>query len=178
MLFKLMLCTSRLPALSQVALNTNSLLPVTSGKRMKHFYEFPTQSDFESSILVLTGATQSKALNAKVSLAIEQLFIYMMDSNLLEATDSLRAAVESGIKERHSVLGSGRIKKGNAAEEEQGTAVMKAASDRLLSLLEILEMSVGKQPQPRTEKSTSDLLMTSFGSPLSSAPESETDDDG
>ena len=175
-LFDVLVSTSRLPPIAQVALNTNSLLPVTCGKVLKHVYDPPAQSDFESEILVLV-ATKSFALNAKVSLLIEQLFLYMMDSDLVEATDRLRDAVEQGIKERQSVYGSGRGKKGNADEEEQGKIVLQASSERLFGLLEILALSAGKEPQPRRTKHKSLTQFPSFGSSLSSAPESETEDD-
>ncbi|KAF2689835.1 hypothetical protein K458DRAFT_439015 [Lentithecium fluviatile CBS 122367] len=174
--FEVMMSTSRMPPLSQVTLNANSFLPILCGKSTKRIHNVPSQADFEGEILILTGATQSFALNAKMSLIVEQLFFYMMDNDLLEATERLRIAVEHGIRERQSVYGSGTGKKGNAREEEQGRVVMHAASERLLGLLEVLEMSAGKKPQPRKEKSEL-LLFASFGSSLSSAPESESDDD-
>lgn len=176
MVFNVFLSTSRLPALSHIALNANSLLPVASGKALQPIYDSPVQSELESSILTLGGATQSFALNAKVSLLIEQLFIYMLDNDLLEATDRLRAAVEFGIEVRQSVHGSNKGRRGNAAEEEQGSAVMQAASERLLGLLEVLEMSAWKEPQPQKKKSKLLPLFSSFGSSLSPAPESEPDD--
>lgn len=175
-IFNVLISTSQLPAISQVALNTNSLLPVTCGKVMKHIYDPPMQSDFESEILILV-ATKSFAPNAKISLLVEQLFIYMLDNDLLEATGRLRVAVEVGIKERQSVYGSGKGRKGNAVEEEQGRIIMHAASERLLGLLEVLELSAGKEPRPRKETSKSLTQFPSFGSSLSSAPESEAGDD-
>jgi hypothetical protein len=174
--FDVLVSTSRLPAISQVALNANSLIPVTCGKVMKHVAELPAQSDFETEILLLV-ATQSFAKNAKVSLLIEQMFIYMLDNDLLEATDRLRIAVEHGIKERQSVYGTGKGRKGNASEEEQGKSIMQAASERLLGLLEVLEMSAGKEPRPRKQNSEPLTQFPSFGSSLSSAPESDVDGD-
>ena len=101
----------------------------------------------------------------------------MMTEALIEATSSLRQAIETGIEERHKVHGIGG-KKANAEEEEHGRMLMAASSGRLLGLLEVLEMSAGKPPRPRKEKTNSESFFLSFGSSLSSAPETETDDDG
>jgi hypothetical protein len=168
--FDVLVSTSRLPPASQVALNTNSLLPVTCGKVMKHAYDLPEQKHFEGEILVLV-ATNSFARNAKVSIIVEQLFIYMLDNDLLEPTDRLREAIEYGVRERQAVYGTGAGRRGNADEEEQGQVILQATSERLLGLLEVLEMSAGKEPEPRKGKSAVGLL--SFGSSLSDAPDTE-----
>jgi hypothetical protein len=168
--FDILVSTSRLPPALQVALNANSLLPVTCGKVMKLMYDPPQQQHFESETLILV-ATNSFARNAKVSIIVEQLFMYMLDNDLLEPTDRLRAAIEYGVRERQGVYGTGAGKRGNAHEEEQGQVIIQNSSERLLGLLEVLEMFAGKEPQPRKAKSAVELL--SFGSSLSDAPDTE-----
>ncbi|KAJ4295270.1 hypothetical protein N0V90_007281 [Kalmusia sp. IMI 367209] len=171
-----LITTSRLSPHHQLAFNVNLTIPLTSKRYPEYTTEAPTQSDLETLLLPCRARTQSYVANAKLSLLQEQVFLYMMGEELIEATSSLRQAMETGIEERHKVHGIGGIK-ANLEEEEHGKTLMAASSGRLLSLLEVLEMSAGKPPRPRKEKNKSEPLLSSFGSSLSPAPESETDDD-
>jgi hypothetical protein len=156
----------------QMALNANLLLFLVHGGLPDLQ---PTQSHLEDYLLPSRASTETYARNAKLSLIIEQMFMYMMSTQALEATDSLRKAVERGCEERGKVYGTGRIKKGDAAEEGHGRLMLQSSTDRLLGLLEILEISKGKPPQPRRDASHS--LSLSFTSELSSLPESDMEED-
>jgi hypothetical protein len=175
MTFKVLLSTSKLPDLLQVAFCANLLLPLVSGTIPDYFRYEPKQADFESTLLTLKGTTQSFAANAKISFILEQLLIYMMSQDALTATDALRKAMEGGIEARRSVKG----KKRNAEDEDPAKILMEACSERLLGMLEVLEMAAGKSPQPLIVKVTSGPTFLSFGSgsPLSSAPDSDTEED-
>jgi hypothetical protein len=161
----------------QLAFNVNLLYPLISSEPPPFFIRHPTQQDFEE--ILLKATTQSFAANAKISFILEQTFMYMMNENALIPNDALRKAMEAGIEARHKVWGSGKGKRGNVEEEDQAKELMKASSERLLGLLEVLEMAAGKPPQPSTTKGRvgAGLLLNSFGSgtSLSSAPESETE---
>lgn len=141
----------------------------------------PTQEHFEKKLLSLKGTTQSYAANAKISLILEQLFMYMMKQDALEPTKALRKAMETGIEARKGVHGTGKGKKGNAQEEEQAKESVYASSERLLGLLEVLEMAAGMPPQMAQGKGRAGIASAflSFGSAssLSPAPESETETD-
>jgi hypothetical protein len=173
--FNILLLTSKMPGLLQVAFCANLLLPLVSRGLPNYFHHEPTQQQFESTLLTLKATKQSFAENAKISLILEQMVIYMMSQDMLVATEALRKAVEYGIEARHSVKG----KKRNAEDEEQAKVLMEACSERLLDLLEVLEMAAGKPPQPLIVSGRNGAVFSSFGSgsPLSSAPDSETDGD-
>jgi hypothetical protein len=177
--FQVMLSTSKMPAWSQMAFNANLLLPLVSGTLPDYLHNQLTQQHFEAILLPLKGTTQSFAANAKISLILEQMFLYMMSQDALTASDTLRTAIEMGIQARHGVHGTGRGKKGNAEEEGQARAIMEACSERLLGSLELLEIAAGKPPQPQPQKGKGGLTLLSFasGSSLSPAPDSETDED-
>ncbi len=154
----------------------NLLLPLSSGSLPDYFRYDPTQEHFESILLPLQSTKQSFADNAKVSLVLEQLFMLMMNENVLKPTYALRKAMETGIEARHGVYGSGRGKKGNAGEERQAKDLMQASSGRLLGMLEVLEIVAGKLPQRKADRKHSALLSFGSGSPLSSAP-NDTEED-
>ncbi|KAF1957032.1 hypothetical protein CC80DRAFT_53606 [Byssothecium circinans] len=176
-IFSLIISTSRLPKDARLALHVNLLLPFVSSRIENYFKKAPTQAEFTTQLLPLRASSQRFAHNAKISLILEQIFLYMISEKLLLVNDALRMAVEAGIEARQKVYGTGKSKKGNAEEEEQGKEIMEATSMRLLGLLELLEMAAGVEPQPRKAMSKSKpFLLSSFGSSLSSAPESETDD--
>jgi hypothetical protein len=177
--FQVLLSTLKMAELLRVAFCANLLLPLVSGKIPEFFRYKPTQQDFESTLLTLKGTTQSFAANAKISLILEQLFIYMMSEDELKATEALRTAMESGIEARQSVYGTGKGRKGNAQEEAQSKILMDACSERLLGLLEVLEMKEGKPPQLLQVNLNGSLAFPSFGSgsSLSEAPESDMDEE-
>jgi hypothetical protein len=162
--FQVLLTTSKMPDLVQVAFCANLLLPLASGTIPDYFRYEPTQQHFESTLLTLKSTTQSFAANAKISLILEQLLLYMV-----------RQALESGIQARHNVAG----KKRNAEDEGHSKLLMENCSERLLDLLELLEMAAGKSSHPMLAQSTSRSVLLSFGSgsPLSSAPDSDTEAD-
>jgi hypothetical protein len=173
--FQVLLTTSKMPDLVQVAFCANLLLPLASGTIPDYFRYEPTQQHFESTLLTLKGTTQSFAANAKISLILEQLLLYMVRQDALTANDALRTAIESGIQTRHNVAG----KKRNAEDEGKSKLLMENCSERLLDLLELLEMAAGKSSHPMIAQSTSRSVLLSFGSgsPLSSAPDSDTEAD-
>ncbi|KAF2259730.1 hypothetical protein CC78DRAFT_524318 [Lojkania enalia] len=177
-IFSLLISTSNLSPRLQMGLNANLLLPLLSGQLPDYTVIDPTQSHLEVIFLPSRATTHSYATNAKISLVLEQMFIYMLNSKSLIATDALRKAVELGIEARHSVYGTAKGKKGNAAEEEQAKLLMEQSSERLLGLLEVLEINTGKPPQPYRAKSQS-FVMSSLSSDLSfsTPPGSNTEDD-
>ena len=176
-IFSVLLSTSKLPGLFHLAFCSNLLLPLVSGTLPDYFYYEPTQQHFEDTLLTLKATRQSFATNAKISLVLEQMLMYMMSRNALTPTDSLRTSMENGIQTRHSVSGTGKGKKGNIEEETQGRDLMKACSERMLGMLDVLEIAAGKPPQ-RLQKSTgAPFLSFGSGSSLSSAPDSDTDVD-
>lgn len=175
MLFNVFLTTLAIPGPVKVMFLANLLLPFVNRTLPDYFRYDPTQDHFESILLPLRGR-QSFAENAKVSLILEQLFMLMMANDGLEPTDTLRAAMETGIQARHNVYGSGRGKRGNAGEEKQARDLMQASSGRLLGMLEVLEIMSGKPPQKRAHRKYSAFWSFGSGSPLSSAP-SDTEED-
>lgn len=166
-----------MPERLQIAFNVNLLLPLVNRKIPEYFRHEPTQEHLETTLLPLKGTTQSYAANAKISLILEQMFMYMMTCNALTPTDALRQAMETGIAARHSVYGTGRGKRGNAEEEQQSQGLMEASSERLLGLLEVLGISAGKAPQPLKNKGKTGSVpvMLSFGSGSSLSPAPDSD---
>lgn len=163
--FSLLLSTTQLSEFEQLALNSNLLFPLVSAKVPNYAISAPIQSHFEDMIFPIRATVHTYERNAKVSLLLEQMFMDMMSSNSFQATDRLRKAVEAGIKARMTIKG----KKGNAQEEEQAKSLMEASGERLLGLLEILEVAAGMQPQERKRRSTSLAQFSSFDT-LSSPP--------
>jgi hypothetical protein len=161
--FKVLLSTSKMPGPFQLAFCANLLLPMVSGTLPDYFRYEPTQEHFEKTYLTLKSTNQSYATNAKISLIVEQMVIYMVSQDAFTATDELRKAMEAGIEARHSVYGTGRGKKGNAEE---------ACSERLLGVLELLEMAAGKALPP-VQTTLPTFLSFGSGSSLSPAPESD-----
>jgi hypothetical protein len=172
-LFQVLISTLKLSGRLRVAFCANLLLPLVTGKIPDLFRYELTQEHLESSLLALKSPTQSFAANAKISLILEQMFIYEMSQEVVKSSDALRSTMEAGIESRQSVHGTGRGKRGNAEEEAEGKAIMEACSERLLGMLEVLEMMDGKPPQPLGS------IFPSFGSgsSLSSAPGSDTEED-
>ncbi|KAF2737106.1 hypothetical protein EJ04DRAFT_574942 [Polyplosphaeria fusca] len=168
-IFGLLLSTSALAGQGQIALNANLLLPLLSGKLPDYTVIEPEQSHLES-ILPMRAATNSQATNAKITLILEQIFMYMMDQNLLKPTDTLRRAVEDGIVARCSVYGIARGRKG---EEEQAKGIMENSSERLQGLLDVLEISTGMDPPRRMESELSFATTSSLSSPPCSSTEEE-----
>jgi hypothetical protein len=178
-LFQVLLSTLRLDGSPRLAFNANLLLPMVSGKMPNYFRVEPTQEQMERIFLPLKGSTQSFVVNAKISIILEQMFLYMMNEDGLGSTESLRTAMEAGIKARKSVLGTGRGKRGNAEQEAQAVVLIEASSGRLLGLLEMIEMAAGKQPRRVARKARTRALRSfTSGSSLSPAPGSETETDG
>lgn len=179
-IFSILLSTSKLPDRTKISLSANLLLPFVTTRLPDYTSIEPIQSHFEEYILPRRATTQSYAANAKISLILEQMFMYMMSINSLEATDALREAVEIGVEERQSVYGTGGGKKGNAHEENQAKGIMSASSQRLLGLLEVLEIAAGKEPQPQPRgverETTINLSQMSSLSDLSSPPESSSEE--
>jgi hypothetical protein len=177
--FQVLLLTLQMTGTLRVAFCANLLLPLASGKIPDYFRYAPTQQEFESTLLLLKGTAQSFVANAKISLILEQMFIYMVSEDEFKATPAIRIATEAGIKARVNVYGTGRGKRGNAQEEAQAKILLEACSERLLSMLELLEMKEGKAPELLQVNMDDSSVFPSFGtgSPLSSAPESDTDED-
>jgi hypothetical protein len=177
-IFQALLSTLNLQGYPRLAFNANLLLPLVSGRMPNYFRVEPTQEQIERIFLPVKGSTQSYVANAKISIILEQIFLYMMNENELTATESLRTAMEVGIKARKSVHGTGRGKRGNAEQEAQAISLIEASSARLLGLLEMVEMAAGKQPRASTRKLRTPALRSfTSGSSLSPAPGSETEED-
>jgi len=174
MTFQVLLSTMKLSDDIRVAFTANLLHGMIASKPPSFFLRDPIQQDFEKTLLPLKGTTQSFAANTKISLILEQLFMYMMKNNALAPNPALRKAMEAGIQARRSVYGTGKGKRGNAEEEEQAKKLLQESSDRLLGLLEVLEMAHGKTPQSTRVKESA-LLSFGSGSSLSPAPDSETE---
>lgn len=178
--FSALISTSHLPPKVQFALNGNFLLSYVASSPPNFFLQEPTQVHLEEQLLPVRATSQSFAHNAKISLILEQMLLYMMNENLVEPTDALKEAAKSGIEARQKVHGSGKARKGNAKEEERSRLLMIATSDRILGLVEILGISVGQAPEvrpPRPQQRSKPALLLSFGPSLSSAPGSESDID-
>jgi hypothetical protein len=179
MTFKVVLSTLKMDPLAQIAFQMNLIRPLVSGTLPDYFLSDPVQAHFESQLLALKGSSQSFAVNAKIAIVLEQMFIYMMDKNAFIPTEALRRAVETGVRERQSVHGTAKGKRGNAQEEQNAKEVMEASSERLLSLLELLEIRAGKpaQPCPKRGSNVTILAFSSFtsASSLSSPPKSDVD---
>ncbi|KAF2655185.1 hypothetical protein K491DRAFT_758383 [Lophiostoma macrostomum CBS 122681] len=164
-----------LPEPLQIALNADLLRPLVKGELPDYISIRPTQSHMEDYFLPRRATAESYATNAKISLIVEQMFMYMMNAQALEATDRLRKAVENGCEARGSLYGTGRKKRGNATEESHAKFVLQSSTERLLGLLEVLEISKGKPPQPRQDTGRS--MSLSFNSDLSSPPESDIEEE-
>jgi hypothetical protein len=87
----------------------------------------------------------------------------MLSTKSLQATDELRRSVEDGITARRTAKG-----KKDASEGKLARKFLQASSQRLLGLLDVLEMAQGKAA-PALRASSSDL---------SSPPESMDEDLG
>lgn len=174
MTYNLLLSSSKLVGATRIAMLAKLLLPFV--KEGLHDYTTiePTQSDLEEDFLPRRARTQSYAMNAKFSLVVEHMFMHMMSTNSLQATDDLRSAVERGIKERLSVRGQG--KKGSKFEEHQGKVMLEASAERLLGLLEVLEIASNKPPQ-QPQKESETLSFISSTSELSSEPEGDSEEE-
>lgn len=179
LVFEVLLSTLQMPASAQLPFCVNLLFPLVSGTLPAFLYDKPTQEHLESILLPLRGTTQSFAANAKISLILEQIFLHVMSRDALRSTTGLQRAMEDGIKARKSVYGTARGKKGNAKEEEHGEKVMKASSERLLGLLDILEITSGKAPQhPSSSRKVNTVpvfLSFTSSSSLSPPPSSDTE---
>ena len=148
-----------------MAFNANLLLPLVSGTIPDYFNNQPMQQHFEKTLLPLRGTAQSFVANAKISLILEQMVLDMMSVDALTSSDALAIAFTTGIEARHGVYGTARGKRGTAEEETQAKAIMQACSERLLGLLELVDMVAGKAPRDRSGVSFGS------GSELSSPPE-------
>ncbi|KAI8935587.1 hypothetical protein NX059_008153 [Plenodomus lindquistii] len=179
--FHVLISTTTLPSRSKIAFLANLLVPLVSGFVPDYFQFDPAPEHLETILLPLKTDGQSFAVNAKITLVLEQMFLYTMQQNTLTPTQKLRQTMEDGIKARQSVYGAGKGKKGNAEEESQATELMATSSNRLLGLLEILEMSA-KNPahtltvQGRKDAAPAKASFTS-GSSLSPAPDSATEEE-
>lgn len=176
MLFNVYLTTLAMPNRTKYMFLANLLTPFVSGKLPDYFRFDPTQDHFESVLLTLKGS-QSFAANAKVSLILEQLFMLMLADDQLKATEELREAMEAGIQARLNAYGSGRGRRGNAGEERQARELMIDSSDRLLGMLEMLEIMAGRPPQKKADRKGSTFASFESGSPLSSAPSNMEEDE-
>ena len=178
-MFKTLTSTMRIPDHLQLAFNSNLLLPLISGSVPDYLHTEPTQDHFERKLFPLTSTSLNFSANAKISLIIERLFMYMISKKALTPTIALRQSMETGIEARHKVTHNAKRRKRNAEEDAQAQELMAASSERLLGLLEVLKISAGKVPQQweRTDKLAPGSVFLSFstGSPLSSAPDSDTE---
>jgi hypothetical protein len=176
--YNIIVSTLKLPGPLQVSFQHNLLHPLITGSASQHLRYEPTQEHFENKLLLLRGPSQSVIANARIALIVEQLFSHMVGQDALKSTIALRKAVESGIELRHSALQTEKRSKKNAQEIVQSKALMMASSERMLALLEVLEISSGSNPQP-WDSDARDPRSLSFvsGSPLSSAPESDMEED-
>lgn len=75
-----------------------------------------------------------------------------MSLDALRPTDALRKAMQTGIEARQGVLGIAKSKKGNKDGEDQAKELLEASSERLLGMLEILEVTAGKYHSRRGRK--------------------------
>ncbi|KAF1967089.1 hypothetical protein BU23DRAFT_484584 [Bimuria novae-zelandiae CBS 107.79] len=141
--------TSRLLPAEQVALNVTIL---TAALTFDHFIDCtarsPTQTEFIEYLLPLRASEDRFTANAKVSLLLEQVFMYMMNNKRkgkkeLKFTNPLRVAVETGIEHRNSVKG----RKDSPEEKEQGKALLDTSSQRLSGLLYLLKIIKAKVPE-------------------------------
>jgi hypothetical protein len=174
-LFGIFLTTSQLPLSSQIALNANLLLPLLSSRLPNYSLLSASQADLEEYFLPCGAATHSYAANAKIALVLESMFRLLMETDSLEASNSLRQAVEAGIDARNIPYGSASRKKGNVHEEAQAKELTELSNERLLGLLEILEIAAGKPTHLRST-SIDDLPMTSsLSSAMSLSSETEED---
>ncbi|KAF2468565.1 uncharacterized protein BDR25DRAFT_231030 [Lindgomyces ingoldianus] len=144
-IFSVLLSTSQIPLQVQMGLNSNLLFPLLSGALPDYTVMEPTQEHLEEYFLPSRATTHRYAANAKISLIFEQMVMYFMSAKRLNATDDLRSAVESGIEAREKAYGNASRKKGNTQEEEQAKIILDQSTERLLGLLEIVELSAGKE---------------------------------
>lgn len=160
----------------KIAFYANLLLPLVSGSVPDYFRFDAAPNHLETIFLPMKATTQSFAANAKISLILEQMFMYMMSLDAIIPTAKLRKALETGISARRGVHGTGKGKKGNAEEEIQAKRLMESSSERLLGLLDILEIAARKPPPPVKAKINMAPSILSFtsGSSLSSPPESSS----
>lgn len=157
----LLIATSRLSPVDQVALNVTIFSALTTEKYIDYTYRLPTQNELEQFLLPYRARTQSFADNAKVSLILEQIFTTMLVSLRLESTDALRSAVEVGIRERSHVKG-----KRDDTNEDAGEAMLMTSAKQLNSLVQMLSvqtnttLAVASPPKKRqvTSVPPSDIL--------------------
>ncbi|ORY14645.1 hypothetical protein BCR34DRAFT_479173 [Clohesyomyces aquaticus] len=161
----LLLSTSQMPADAQLGLKSNLLLPLVSGELPDYTRMEPLPFHLEIYFLPARGTTHSYAANAKISLVVEQMFMHFANAKLLDVTDHLRNSLEAGIEARKQAYGRARAKKRDVREEEQAKVILHESTERLLGMLEVLEIAAGQQPRPRAV----DERFPSFSSAISSA---------
>jgi hypothetical protein len=171
MMFNVLLSTAKLSGRMQTALNANLLLPLVTGQLPDYTKIEPTQAHLVQYLLPRRATTQSFATSAKISLILEHIFRYMMSIKALEPTEDLRKAAEEGVQERNNVYGIAKGKKGNAQEEELSQKILEASAQRLLGLLEVLEISHGMEPQVPQDKNGVSISFSSELTELSSTPD-------
>ncbi|OCK84926.1 hypothetical protein K432DRAFT_319242 [Lepidopterella palustris CBS 459.81] len=166
--FGCLLSTSKLPSAAQIMLNVNLLLPLLASNFPRHITTLPAQEHLERYFLPFPAINHSYADNAKISLILESILMQMMDSNALEPTDGLKAAILAGVAAREKkACGDARRKKGRGNEEDWAKEIMQMSKERLLGLLDILELATS--PPSGSMDDNSNPQIEGQSSPLSSA---------
>ncbi|KAF2812490.1 uncharacterized protein BDZ99DRAFT_518325 [Mytilinidion resinicola] len=167
--FSIFLSTSKLDPSAQARLNTTLLIPLLPANPSE-YYPLPDQSQFEEHYLPFAANTHSYGDNAKISLIFESLFIQMMKNNALQPSKELRQAVEEGVAARQAkAYGDARRKQRRESEEAAAKDILKMSQERLLGLVEILELSSDDLPSLPSNASTPRGVNQAISSPLSSA---------
>lgn len=161
-ILNLLTTTSRLSLDDRVVLNVTVLTALTSERYINYTVATPKQDELEQFLLPHRARKQGFADNAKVSLLLEQLLMYMMERDLLRSTEALNEAVEAGIAERSKVKG----KRDHMEEEEVGEMLLDASSERLRGLLKLLSMTTEQGNDPPKAKSESFPLQVATSHPL------------
>ncbi|KAF2493231.1 hypothetical protein BU16DRAFT_563404 [Lophium mytilinum] len=167
--FSIFLSTSKLDPAAQSRLNTTLLIPLLL-TNPSEYYPLPNQSQFEEHYLPFAANTHSYGDNAKISLIFESIFIQMMKNDALQPSKGLRVAVENGVAARQAqAYGDARRKQHRTSEEAVAKDILKLSQERLLGLVEILELSSDDLPSLPSNASTPRAANEAVSSPLSSA---------
>lgn len=168
---QILITKSKLVPSDQLALNVSLVTALASQKYIDYTASTPLQEELETYLLPLHIGKFGFIANAKISIVLEQIVMYMMEQDLLEPTESLQRAVEAGIEERSNV----KAKKNGSEEERQSVELLEMSSERLHGLIDLLDMTTDTQFLRRSPRKRSPFLSFGSGSTLSSAPESDSE---
>jgi len=140
--FAQFLSTLQLPASTLCGLLCNLLIPYLTCAPTKLDIFDLSQDDLVSYFLPVAANVSSNSDNAKISLLLEALLMNMMSEGKLNIDRRFGDTVEEGIRARkEKAIGDARRKgKENKVVEAEARKALEKSAERIMAILEILEM--------------------------------------